>query len=290
MFSKIAAITFEKGAYFIKQEELENYIADFIRNLHNVKEETLQPDSEDILKGIAAHHGIFVERAKGIYSFAHLTFQEYFTAKYIVDNATKGTLRNLVENHLLDDGWREVFLLTAELLPESDDFLAMMRKYIKELEGTEVLAKLLKKIPRVIKKGAPLPGVICRGLAILEILGCTSSCDLGSARTSTNASASTLAIASARALGIASDLVGSIASTLNIVSDPTVAVSLAKARTSSLSHALTCARALALDEADCLHVANYLQANSLLLTHLSSECYVSKDVREDILEDLLTLE
>ena len=163
MFSKIAAITFEKGAYFIKQEELENYIADFIRNLHNVKEETLQPDSEDILKGIAAHHGIFVERAKGIYSFAHLTFQEYFTAKYIVDNATKGTLRNLVENHLLDDGWREVFLLTAELLPESDDFLAMMRKYIKELEGTEVLAKLLKKIPRVIKKGAPLPGVICRG-------------------------------------------------------------------------------------------------------------------------------
>ena len=38
-----------------------------------------------VLKAIEAQHGIFSQRAQRIYSFAHLTFQEYFTAQYIAD-------------------------------------------------------------------------------------------------------------------------------------------------------------------------------------------------------------
>src|SRR5438067_3855278 len=118
MLARIAAETFEKNQYFIPQAELERYITDFVKNVppHDTDEAT---DGEAILKAIEAQHGIFVERAHKVYSFSHLTFQEYFTARYIVDNAAKGTLTNMVRARYTDGRWREVFLLATSLLPEA---------------------------------------------------------------------------------------------------------------------------------------------------------------------------
>ena len=96
MFARIAWGTFQENMYFIREIELTQMIEKFIEHLPGFKEEELEPDSKAILKGIESQHGIFVERANGVYSFAHLTFQEYFTARYIVDNINKETLKNLV--------------------------------------------------------------------------------------------------------------------------------------------------------------------------------------------------
>ena len=86
LLSQIALITFEEKNYFFKQKTVEGYIVDFISNLQNTPTETneLKKDSEAILKSIEAQHGLLVERAKSFYSFSHLTFQEYFTAKEIM--------------------------------------------------------------------------------------------------------------------------------------------------------------------------------------------------------------
>src|SRR5262249_14814808 len=46
-----------------------------------------------------------------------------FTAKYMVDNAPRGALRSLVEEHFFDDKWREVFIMAAGMLDQADDFL-----------------------------------------------------------------------------------------------------------------------------------------------------------------------
>ncbi len=133
MFARIAASSFEKNQYFFKQNELEKYIGDFIQNLPQSKDEQLLPDSEVVLQSIESQHGIFVERSKNIYSFSHLTIQEYFTAKYIIDHFSKGTLDKLIESHLTDSSWREVFLITTEMLDEADDFLIYMRNRIHNL-------------------------------------------------------------------------------------------------------------------------------------------------------------
>jgi predicted NACHT family NTPase len=97
LLSQIALTTFEQKDYFFKQKTVEAYIADFIRNLRNADPdpEVLRLDSEAVLKSIEAQHGLLVERAKGIYSFSHLTFQEYFAAREIVVNSA---LENLVEH------------------------------------------------------------------------------------------------------------------------------------------------------------------------------------------------
>jgi predicted NACHT family NTPase len=79
----------------------------------------LQRDSEAVLKAIEAQHGLLVERARGIYSFSHLTFQEYFTARYFVESSDSQALENL-SSHITGKRWREVFLLTTEMLPNAE--------------------------------------------------------------------------------------------------------------------------------------------------------------------------
>ncbi|MGB0384158.1 MAG: NACHT domain-containing protein [Ardenticatenaceae bacterium] len=136
LFARVAAETFEKGAYFIPQSELAKKIEAYLPHVppHNPAEEI---DGVAILKAIEAQHGIFSERARGIYSFAHLTFQEYFTAKYIVDNEARGTVEGLIAHHLSDNRWREVFLLTASLLDDADHFFERFLKQLNQPIGSD---------------------------------------------------------------------------------------------------------------------------------------------------------
>jgi hypothetical protein len=136
MLAQIAHETFEKNEHFIPQPELERLITEYVKNVppHDTNEAT---DGDVILKAIAAQHGIFVERAREVYSFSHLTFQEYFTAKYIVANAAQGTLTNQVKAHCADGRWREVFLLTASLLPNASRFITAFRRGVDELLGDD---------------------------------------------------------------------------------------------------------------------------------------------------------
>ncbi|MEH2170926.1 MAG: NACHT domain-containing NTPase [Nostoc sp.] len=143
LLSQIALTTFEQKDYFFKQKTVEAYIADFIRNLRDASTELkeLELDSEAVLKAIEAQHGLLIERAKGIYSFSHLTFQEYFTAREIVANSA---WNSLVE-HITDKRWREVFLLTIGMMRKADELVLLMKQKIDELVGKdEKLQQFLK--------------------------------------------------------------------------------------------------------------------------------------------------
>jgi predicted NACHT family NTPase len=137
LLSYIARNTFERGEYFFKQQDLERYIAEYIFNLPDecACEQGLSFDPEAILKAIAAQHGLLVERARGIYSFSHLTFQEYFTAKSIVGNAEAQVDKALSQlaNYVTDKRWQEVFILCAGMLPQADCLLLLAKKHIEYL-------------------------------------------------------------------------------------------------------------------------------------------------------------
>ncbi len=126
MLAYVAAKNFEAGAYFIRKETLVDQICTYMRSLpsENLSEE---PDDDIVLKAIEAQHGILVERAHGIYSFSHLTFHEYFTARYVVDNGDV-PLQRLIDLHATDRTWREVFLLTASMLNNADLFFELFLK------------------------------------------------------------------------------------------------------------------------------------------------------------------
>ncbi|MEP0858325.1 NACHT domain-containing NTPase [Trichocoleus sp. DQ-U1] len=133
LLSKIALTTFEEGDFFFKQKVAEQYITDYIRNLPdaNADPEALQLDSEVVLRSIEYQHGLLVERAKGIYSFSHLTFHEYFTAREIVFGIQplEERLQNLV-SQITEKRWREVFLLAVGMSPSADCLLQLMKHQV----------------------------------------------------------------------------------------------------------------------------------------------------------------
>ncbi|MEH2293930.1 NACHT domain-containing protein [Nostoc sp.] len=138
LLSQIAAATFEQGQYFFEQRIVEQYIGDYIQNLTDVPMdvEELQIESEAALKAIEAQHGLLAERARGIFSFSYLAFQEYLTARKIVAShnlqAFEQALRGLV-SHITDPHWREIFLLTATMLRSADELVLLMKQQIDTL-------------------------------------------------------------------------------------------------------------------------------------------------------------
>lgn len=149
LLSYIALITFKRKDYFFKQTITEQYIADYIRNLSETDEpETLQIDSEVILRSIEAQHGLLIERAKGIYSFSHMTFHEYFTAREIVQNSRslEIALQDLAA-HGADKRWREVILLATEMLRDASLLLVPLKQTIDRLlAGSERLQQFLQEV------------------------------------------------------------------------------------------------------------------------------------------------
>ena len=147
MLGQIAFNTFVNGEYFFRQEDLQRQIKDYICNLPEASAEpdALRLDSEVVLKAIEHHHGLLVERARNIYSFSHLTFQEYFAAKAI----ERGQQLEILVQNISNPRWKEVFYLTAEMLWRSDNLVKMMKERIdgmlRDDGNLQVFLEWLKK-------------------------------------------------------------------------------------------------------------------------------------------------
>ena len=125
LLSQIAAVNFEQGNYFFETEQLLQIIADYLATTSTEARdpETLRLDSQAILRAIEVQHGLLIERARGIYSFSHLTFQEYLTARKIVSSPTPEELNSSLQKlatQITNPQWQEVILLTSSMLPETD--------------------------------------------------------------------------------------------------------------------------------------------------------------------------
>lgn len=153
MLARIAAENFEAGAYFVRQEVITSQLTQYLEQLPSAdKNDPLPPDGYVVLKAIEAQHSILTERAHNIYSFSHLSFQEYLTAKYIVDNASDGAVKRLIQTHLTDDRWWEVFLLTASLLDKADSFFSLaLDKASEEINNQEPCIEILNWIDKKVK-------------------------------------------------------------------------------------------------------------------------------------------
>jgi predicted NACHT family NTPase len=149
LLSEIAIKTFERGEYFFEKRTIEEYISDYLYQLSDtpIDSEELQLASEDILKAIALQHGLLTERSRGIFSFSHLAFHEYFTARNIIMNSYLKSLEDALEeliNHVVEPRWREIFLLTAVMLRKADLLVLLMKKKVNDLVmGDHHLQKFL---------------------------------------------------------------------------------------------------------------------------------------------------
>jgi predicted NACHT family NTPase len=131
LLSQLAFGTFDKGELFFKQSTAEHYIINYIRSIPGTSDDDFQLDSEAVFQSIIAQQGLLVERAKGVFSFSHLTFHEYFTAKYCANYLISDFSGLLI--HLTNRFWREIFLLTVEMLNDAGPLLIAMKNKIDKL-------------------------------------------------------------------------------------------------------------------------------------------------------------
>ncbi|MEQ9234527.1 NACHT domain-containing protein [Coleofasciculus sp. E2-BRE-01] len=139
MLSEIAHDAFQADHLFLPRREITDQIEQLLAEM--LPDETLI-DGEAVLKSIEKQHGVLVQRAEGVYSFSHLTLQEYLTAQYIDDHRQ---IEKLVKEHLTDQRWREVFLLVSGLMRGgADELLLLMEKEAQTYINTPRLQALLR--------------------------------------------------------------------------------------------------------------------------------------------------
>lgn len=125
LLSEIAYEGMVSAQLFFTKRELSARIKVFLTTNLNAPKHL---DSEAVLHAIEVQQGILVERGENVYSFSHITLQEYLTAQYIADNQE---WEAVIQGYLTDDRWRETYLLLPGLMPSrsgADNFLIAMEK------------------------------------------------------------------------------------------------------------------------------------------------------------------
>jgi NACHT domain len=131
LLSYVAAKKFEQDRYALfGREELEGCIGEFLG--------IERRESQMVLREIESQHGLLVERAEEVWSFSHLTFQEYLTARWFVEHDELAALSKHVVSNYYDDPaprdlnmfsnhWDEVILIASELTSDEDNFLRLLK-------------------------------------------------------------------------------------------------------------------------------------------------------------------
>lgn len=100
-----------------------------------------------ILEEIIDYYGLIIEVSKNIYSFSHLTFQEYFAATYICEKRLFFTGNFIFNYHPF---WEEVFVLCASILPDATDYLNLLLNKSSDNSENIILSGLCLSVDPVI--------------------------------------------------------------------------------------------------------------------------------------------
>ncbi len=123
LYAYLAFHTFEKNELLIKERRLTRLVETYLQDVLHID----APNGRKVLQKMKEQHGLLMEQARRIYAFSHLTVQEYFTARYIIDHG----LEQQLMTHVGDERWNVVFLLVVEILDDATEFC---EQYLQTLE------------------------------------------------------------------------------------------------------------------------------------------------------------
>jgi NACHT domain/Ribosomal protein L7/L12 C-terminal domain len=176
LLSYVATKKFEQDRYALfGREELERCIGEFLG--------IERRESQMVLREIESQHGLLVERAEEVWSFSHLTFQEYLTARWFVEHDELAALSKHVVSNYYDDPaprdlnmfsnhWDEVILIASELTSDEDNFLRFLKSSADDILRNDLhLQSFLKWIfEKSLATQSSLP--MCASRAFYFALAC----------------------------------------------------------------------------------------------------------------------
>lgn len=126
LLEEIAAVLLDKEKITFAGGDVQEVVQKWFARLPELQGTTDAVRADELLDQIEAQHGLVIQRARGIYSFAHLTIQEFLCARSICEGHPGRTLQQLAERRLHNPQWREVIVFSAGLLQDGTQFLEML--------------------------------------------------------------------------------------------------------------------------------------------------------------------
>ncbi|MEG4394610.1 tetratricopeptide repeat protein [Microcoleus sp. BROC3] len=105
----------EKPSGLVTQAEVEAWLTPKMAELQGVEEPEALELVRQFLRKVRETTGLFVERAPAVYGFMHLTFEEYYAARYIADNEIPDILK-IINTYRYQARWNEPILLALGYL------------------------------------------------------------------------------------------------------------------------------------------------------------------------------
>jgi predicted NACHT family NTPase len=139
ILSWIALSSFNHGTSLFDLPRLEQYVTQYTKNFPDLA-------TWDDIPNTA-----MVERTKGIYSFAYVSFQEYLVAYHLTHSPNPSAIKYLVER-ITDKRWHNVIIMAVSILPSANDAVRQMKQRIDRSVAHERLQKFLEWVDQQVSQ------------------------------------------------------------------------------------------------------------------------------------------
>jgi transcriptional regulator with XRE-family HTH domain/predicted nucleotidyltransferase len=109
-----------KGLRLIPRWWLADFIQDYLQRSLGFTLEDSKEQADRVIRYLGGRTGLLEERGQGLFGFSHLTFQEYFAARGIIDENAGGSGHEVsarLRPYLFHPQWSEVVRLVCAQLP-----------------------------------------------------------------------------------------------------------------------------------------------------------------------------
>jgi len=176
IFCSIAAKKYKENEFFFLKDDLLNDIKVLLKDQSSFNNNITLTDCEDILNSIEVQHGIFIKRAKKVYSFSHLTFQEFYAAKYLSENEDIKSLKQLITSKCLDIKWRELIILLTGFSQEPMEILQIISLEIRNYKEKQGFSDIIEIIDFATLRNETNASSFNKLLALFYLLYYTIDC------------------------------------------------------------------------------------------------------------------
>jgi len=153
LLSYLAVKKFEQTQYVLfEQTEIEGYIAEFLG--------IGQPESRAVLRAMEAKDGLLIRRAQEVWSFSHLTFQEYLVATWFCKHSSVECLAQ----HFIKQHWREVYLLASEIIDQPQEAVHFIKKSKEIIDISFLTTNLQEFLMGLYQKAEKSKSLLKRGV------------------------------------------------------------------------------------------------------------------------------
>lgn len=133
----------KRKKYTWDTDTLRQMMETFIKDSGHYDQKTIVQDCDIEIKAIEGYHSLLERTSDDVYRFSTPAFQHYFTADYAESSRDRKLLQKVVDQHILDKQWREIFVMLAEKLKDASELVLMMFKKASMVADIPELQELL---------------------------------------------------------------------------------------------------------------------------------------------------